>query len=69
MIGSDGQRIGIQTLMRFAWRVRKDSTWSKISPKLLPPVCKIMDYGRFKYETTRRNAKNAQKPTVIEVKK
>ncbi len=40
----------------------------EISPKAVPPVCKIMDYGRFKYETAKKEREERQKRTVIEVK-
>lgn len=40
----------------------------EISPKAVPPVCKIMDYGRFKYETAKKERDERSKRTVIEVK-
>lgn len=40
----------------------------EISPKAVPPVCKIMDYGRFKYETAKKEREERAKRTVIEVK-
>jgi translation initiation factor IF-3 len=40
----------------------------EISPKAVPPVCKIMDYGRFKYETAKKEREERSKRTVIEVK-
>ncbi|GAA6157830.1 translation initiation factor IF-3 [Ruegeria sp. HU-ET01832] len=40
----------------------------EISPNANPPVCKIMDFGKFKYETQKREAEARKKQKVIEVK-
>jgi translation initiation factor IF-3 len=40
----------------------------KISPNANPPVCKIMDYGKFLYEQNKREKEAKKKQTVIEVK-
>jgi len=40
----------------------------EISPNATPPVCKIMDFGKFKYETQKREAEARKKQKVIEVK-
>lgn len=40
----------------------------EISPKAIPPVCKIMDYGRFKYENAKKEKEEKAKRTVIEIK-
>ena len=40
----------------------------KIAPNAKPPVCKISDYGKFKYEQTRREKEAKKKQKVIEVK-
>ena len=40
----------------------------EISPKAVPPVCKIMDYGRFRYEMAKKEREERAKRTVIEVK-
>ena len=40
----------------------------KIAPTAKPPVCKIMDYGKFRYEQTRREKEAKKKQQVIEVK-
>ncbi len=53
-----------------ALRIAKDEGLDlvEISPKAVPPVCKIMDYGRFKYETAKKEREERAKRTVIEVK-
>ncbi len=40
----------------------------EISPNATPPVCKIMDFGKFKYETQKREAEARKKQKTIEVK-
>jgi len=40
----------------------------EISPNAEPPVCKIMDFGKFKYETQKREAEARKKQKIIEVK-
>ena len=40
----------------------------EISPNASPPVCKIMDYGKFKYEQQKRESEARKKQKVIEVK-
>src|SRR3989337_1654438 len=69
LIGADGQHIGImpiQDALRLAREQERDLV--EVSPQADPPVCCIMDYGKFLYEQHKkeREAKKAQK--VIEVK-
>ena len=40
----------------------------EISPNSNPPVCKIMDFGKFKYETQKKEAEARKKQKVIEIK-
>lgn len=40
----------------------------EISPNAKPPVCKIMDFGKYKYETQKREAEARKKQKIIEVK-
>lgn len=40
----------------------------EISPTAVPPVCKIMDFGKFKYETQKREAEARKKQKIIEIK-
>lgn len=40
----------------------------KIAPNAKPPVCKIMDYGKYKYEATKREKESKKKQKVINVK-
>ena len=40
----------------------------KISPNVVPPVCKIMDYSKFKYEQAKREKENRRNQTIVELK-
>src|SRR3546814_19596764 len=40
----------------------------EVSPNAEPPVCKILDYGRFRYEAQKQKTEARKKPKVIEVK-
>ena len=69
LIGSEGQHIGVVSIQE-ALRLARESELDlvEVSPTAEPPVCKVMDYGKFLYELAKkeREAKKAQK--VIEVK-
>jgi translation initiation factor IF-3 len=69
LIGEDGEQLGIvssQEALRLAREANLDLV--KIAPTAKPPVCKIIDYGKFKYEQTRREKEAKKKQKVTEVK-
>lgn len=69
LIGADGENVGVVTparAMDLAAEAELDLV--EISPNATPPVCKIMDYGKFKYETQKKEAEARKKQKVIEVK-
>ena len=58
VIGENGEQLGIMSsreAMRLAEEAGVDLV--KIAPTAKPPVCKIVDYGKFKYEQTRKKQK------------
>lgn len=68
VIGSDGAQIGIipiEEALRVAGEESLDLV--EVSPDAKPPVCKIMDFGKYKYEQTKKKqeAKRKQKSTQI----
>lgn len=69
MIDTDGQRLGILPV-RQAVAVARDRGLDlvEVSPQASPPVCKIMDYGRFKYQMKKRLHEARKKQTIIKVK-
>ena len=69
VIGSDGGQIGIVDTQE-ALKLARDEGLDlvEISPKAVPPVCKIMDYGRFKYEEKKKANEAKKKQVVVKVK-
>ncbi len=67
VIGEAGEQLGIMS-SREAMRIAEEAGLDlvKIAPTAKPPVCKIVDYGKFRYEQTRKEAKKKQR--IIEVK-
>ena len=55
LVGADGEQLGIMS-SREAYQkaVEAGLDLVKIAPKAQPPVCKIIDYGKYKYEQTRK---------------
>jgi translation initiation factor IF-3 len=69
LIDADGEMIGVVSTpeaLRKAEEAGLDLV--EISPNSDPPVCKILDYGKFKYEEQKRKAESKKKQKVIEVK-
>jgi len=69
LIGPEGENVGVVTPQRgreLADAVGLDLV--EISPNATPPVCKIMDFGKFKYEQQKRESEARKKQKVIEVK-
>lgn len=69
VIGADGEMIGVMPSFQ-ALRLAEDADLDlvKISPTAVPPVCKIMDYSKFKYEQAKREKENRKNQTLIEIK-
>ena len=69
LIGAEGENVGVVTparAMEMAEQVGLDLV--EISPNATPPVCKIMDFGKFKYEQQKRESEARKKQKTIEVK-
>lgn len=69
LIGADGENVGVVTPAR-ALQMAEEAGLDlvEISPTAEPPVCKIMDFGKFKYETQKREAEARKKQKIIEIK-
>ena len=64
MIGHDGQQLGIKSLPDALTLARQaDLDLVEVAPMATPPVCRIMDYGKFRYEESQK-AKESRKKTV-----
>jgi len=69
LIGAEGENVGVVSPERaLALAEEAGLDLVEISPNATPPVCKIMDYGKFKYETQKKEAEARKKQKIIEVK-
>lgn len=69
LIGADGEPLGIVKLadaLRLA--EEKDVDLVEIAPTAVPPVCRLMDYGKFRYQEQKKAHEARLKQKVIEVK-
>jgi translation initiation factor IF-3 len=69
VVGENGEQLGIMSpreAMRLAEEAGVDLV--KIAPTAKPPVCKLVDYGKFKYEQIRKDKEAKRKQRIIEIK-
>ena len=69
LIGEDGEQLGIMSTreaMKLAAEAELDLV--KIAPTAKPPVCKMIDYGKYKYELTRKEKEAKKKQKTVDVK-
>ena len=69
LIGEDGEQLGIMSSKEaLALADEAGLDLVKIAPTAKPPVCKIIDYGKFRYEQTRKEKEAKKKQKIIELK-
>lgn len=69
LIGQDGTSLGVQSLFSALQKSREAGLdLVEISPNNNPPVCRIMDFGKFKYEQEKKDRENKQKSKNLEPK-
>lgn len=69
LIGDDGQQLGIVPIQQAQdIAVEKGMDLVKIAPQAKPPVCKIMDYGKFRFEQAKREKEARKNQRVVEIK-
>ncbi len=69
LIGADGKQLGVMPLreaLRYAQEANLDLV--KIASNAKPPVCKVMDFGKYKYEQSKREKEARKNQKVINVK-
>ena len=69
VIGANGDQLGVMSIddaLREAEAAELDLV--KIAPNANPPVCKIVDYGKFKYEQIRKEKDARKKQKIVEIK-
>lgn len=69
LIGENGEQLGIMSA-REALKLAEEAELDlvKIAPTAKPPVCKIVDYGKYKYEQLRREKEAKKKQKIVEIK-
>ena len=69
LISEDGEQLGIMSAKE-AYKLAQEAELDlvKIAPTAKPPVCKIIDYGKYRYELTRKEKEAKKKQKTVEVK-
>ena len=69
LIGPDGEQMGIVAIaVAQDAAIEKNMDLVKIAPQAVPPVCKIMDYGKYKFEQAKREKEARKNQKVVEIK-
>jgi translation initiation factor IF-3 len=69
VVGVDGNQVGIlETAQALELAVQQDLDLVEVAPQADPPVCRIMDYGKFKYEQAVRQREARKKQSLVVVK-
>jgi translation initiation factor IF-3 len=69
VIDSDGSQLGVMTAAQALDKAAaRDLDLVKISPQAVPPVCKIMDYGKFRFEQAKREKEAKKNQRIVEIK-
>jgi translation initiation factor IF-3 len=68
-VSADGEMLGVLDTSE-AQRIARESGLDlvEVNPKAFPPVCKIMDFGKFKYEEKKRQAEARKRQSTVELK-
>ena len=69
VVDEDGTQLGVMPTDRaFALALDKGLDLVEVAPNADPPVCRVMDYGKFKYQQQKRQQEAKKKQTVIQIK-
>ncbi|MGE5752241.1 MAG: translation initiation factor IF-3 [Deltaproteobacteria bacterium] len=69
LVGVDNEQLGVVATHEALQKARVlDLDLVEVAPTAVPPVCRIMDYGKFKYTQSKREQEARKKQTVIQVK-
>ncbi len=69
VIGNDGAQLGIMSSAQaLELAAARNLDLVKISPQANPPVCKIMDYGKYRFEMAKREKENRKNQKVVNIK-
>ena len=69
VIGPDGAQLGIMSAQKaLDLALSKNLDLVKIAPQATPPVCKIIDYGKYRFEQTKREKEARKNQRIVEIK-
>ena len=69
MIGADNEQLGIMSSAQaLDMAIEADLDLVLIAPSATPPVCRIMDYGKFRFEKEKKEKENRKKQQIAELK-
>ena len=69
LIGEDGEQLGIMSRDNaMAIALKKNLDLVKIAPQATPPVCKIIDYGKYRFEMAKREKEAKKNQKVVNIK-
>ena len=69
LIGPEGEQIGVMaTKEALAQAAEAHLDLVEVAPQAIPPVCRIMDYGKFKYQQSKKQQEARRRQTTIQVK-
>ncbi|MET0286342.1 MAG: translation initiation factor IF-3 [Polyangiales bacterium] len=69
VIGPEGEMLGIlQTREAYLYARERELDLVEVNPKAHPPVCKVMDFGKYKYEEKKKQADARKRQTIVELK-
>lgn len=69
LIDADGQQVGVMSIKdALALAVEAHLDLVEVAPQATPPVCRIMDYGKFKYQQSKKQQEARRRQTIIQVK-
>ena len=69
MIDDAGEQLGIMVTIDALRRAQESGLdLVEVAPEATPPVCRVMDFGRYKYQQSKKSAESRKKASVIEVK-
>jgi translation initiation factor IF-3 len=69
LISATGEQLGIMSAKEaLSIAAEQDLDLVKISPNAVPPVCKVMDYGKFRFEQTKREKEARKNQRIVEIK-
>ena len=69
LVGENGEQLGIMSV-KDAMKIARDANLDlvKIAPTAKPPVCKVIDYGKYRYELARKEKEAKKKQKMVELK-